>query len=394
MIKRILGGLLLVCCSLNLSAQTMVLYSPDPTPPGLPPVTFVATFTGLLIYNGGSRIDSRGITYYQETVPAAATIAVEIQSSLATSTIFNLSASQGGLTYSFSGPLQAGNNFYTLSPNNYTPNNFNDVGTRNLLLTHSQIQGSVTLQPRIDVKSLPAGLTTVVPIVVGGHTWMDRPLGAHRRATHVYNDPLARASLFQWGRPDDGHEVWISDGDNPNTRVPFNNFINQQQTTPVDARVILNYNTLGGRFSTGNSATDTEWSATYFQNLWVGGVSAVNNPCPSGYRLPTTDELQDLFNAAAPLNGGFDEHQASSGQPFISAHGDIVSGDLIQVSSPIPKPKTTDLVSLYAVISSPATDEVNDINSVVFQSFRSTDNGTTGFTARFHPIWAVRCILD
>jgi uncharacterized protein (TIGR02145 family) len=99
-----------------------------------------------------------------------------------------------------------------------------------------------------------------------GKCWMDRNLGASRVAT-AYNDPLAYGDLFQWGRDDDGHQNRTSDttytlssSDNPghNKFIVASNF-------PYD------------------------WRSPHNDNLWQG-VNGINNPCPSGWRIPTKDE--------------------------------------------------------------------------------------------------------
>ena len=38
------------------------------------------------------------------------------------------------------------------------------------------------------------------------------------------------------------------------------------------------------------STTDSDWRSGHNVNLWQG-VDGINNPCPSGYRIPTETEL-------------------------------------------------------------------------------------------------------
>ena len=119
-----------------------------------------------------------------------------------------------------------------------------------------------------------------------GEVWLNNNLGADyanlnhpsfdlsQQAT-ASNDPLAYGSLYQWGRYSDGHELRTS-GD-----------IVMRATTAVP-------NTGGawdGLFISG-SPSPYDWLATPDPNptLWQG-VSDTNNPCPSGYRLPTEIEL-------------------------------------------------------------------------------------------------------
>jgi uncharacterized protein (TIGR02145 family) len=115
-----------------------------------------------------------------------------------------------------------------------------------------------------------------------GECWMDRNLGALKVAD-AYNDSDAYGDLFQWGRGDDGHQdrnsettTTLSSTDNPG----HSNFI-MTPNQPFD------------------------WRSPQNDNLWQG-VSGINNPCPNGWRLPTSAEWetelvswsQDDYNGA------------------------------------------------------------------------------------------------
>jgi hypothetical protein len=100
-----------------------------------------------------------------------------------------------------------------------------------------------------------------------GKIWMDRNLGASQAATSS-TDAAAYGDLFQWGRRSDGHQCRTS----PTTTTLSS--VNQ----PANGNFIL----------ASNSPYD--WRSPQNTNLWQG-VNGVNNPCPSGYRLPTEAEL-------------------------------------------------------------------------------------------------------
>lgn len=106
--------------------------------------------------------------------------------------------------------------------------------------------------------------------VIGANNriWMDRNLGASRVATEI-NDKYAYGYLYQWGRGNDGHQIRtssttnsLSNTDNPNHR----NFI-LAVNMPQD------------------------WRSPANPQLWQGGVGK-NNPCPSGFRLPSQTEWE------------------------------------------------------------------------------------------------------
>ena len=110
-----------------------------------------------------------------------------------------------------------------------------------------------------------------------GKTWMDRNLGATRVATSS-TDHLAYGSLYQWGRGSDGHE--LINWSNATTGVSVNTTTSttSSSNTPGNVNFII---------SSGNY----DWLSTQNNNLWQG-VNGINNPCPSGYRLPTKIEWE------------------------------------------------------------------------------------------------------
>lgn len=96
---------------------------------------------------------------------------------------------------------------------------------------------------------------------------MDRNLGASQVATSS-TDPLAYRDLYQQGRFADGHEsrtspttTTLSSTDDPNNNGDFilTEFFNDDWRTPQN------------------------------DSLWQE-VSSINNPCPTGFRLPTEAE--------------------------------------------------------------------------------------------------------
>jgi uncharacterized protein (TIGR02145 family) len=102
-----------------------------------------------------------------------------------------------------------------------------------------------------------------------GKCWLDRNLGATQVATSA-TDANSYGWLFQWGRAADGHQITsplsgttstLATSDTPG----HSNFIYVLSTDPYD------------------------WRSPQNSNLWQG-VSGINNPCPTGFRLPTKGE--------------------------------------------------------------------------------------------------------
>jgi uncharacterized protein (TIGR02145 family) len=184
-------------------------------------------------------------------------------SNTATSTYtFTPSAGQCGttttMTITINQPLQ-----YTLTANDST------------VCAGTTVTLSVNIGP-----SYPAGTvhcngnsTAVVDVTnpTTGKIWMDRNLGASRAATSSA-DANAYGDLYQWGRRADGHQCRTS------ATTATLSSIDQ----PSNGNFIFTIITTGGG--------DFDWRSPQNANLWQG-VNGVNNPCPSGYRIPTETEI-------------------------------------------------------------------------------------------------------
>jgi uncharacterized protein (TIGR02145 family) len=113
--------------------------------------------------------------------------------------------------------------------------------------------------------------TAVVPVKnpITNKIWMDRNLGASQVATSS-TDVASYGDLYQWGRRADGHQCRTSatTATLSSTDVPGNSNFILVTNTPYD------------------------WRSSQNNNLWQG-VNGVNNPCPSGYRIPTDTELNE-----------------------------------------------------------------------------------------------------
>jgi uncharacterized protein (TIGR02145 family) len=122
------------------------------------------------------------------------------------------------------------------------------------------------------VGGVPTWITTVGPTDVynpaTGKIWMDRNLGASQVATNS-TDADAYGDLYQWGRAADGHE----------SRTSSTTSTLATSDTPGHS----NFITIG--------SSPYDWRNPQNDNLWQG-INGTNNPCPSGYRLPTEAEWE------------------------------------------------------------------------------------------------------
>ena len=142
-----------------------------------------------------------------------------------------------------------------------------------------------------------SGPTAIVEVTnpTTGKTWMDRNLGASQAATSS-TDAAAYGDLYQWGRRSDGHQC----------RNSAETTILSSTDQPSNSNFILV-----------SSSSPGDWRSPQNNSLWQG-VNGVNNPCPSGYRIPTQVEYNAEQNSwSANSNAG----AFSSALKFTAAGG-------------------------------------------------------------------------
>lgn len=108
-----------------------------------------------------------------------------------------------------------------------------------------------------------------------GLTWLDRNLGASQVAVSAGSgDASSFGDLYQWGRATDGHEK----------RTSLTTTINASTAT------VNGGNAWDGLFIL-EASSPYDWLSIQDDTLWQG-LLGTNNPCPTGYRIPTEAEWQ------------------------------------------------------------------------------------------------------
>lgn len=139
------------------------------------------------------------------------------------------------------------------------------------------------------------------PVVISpytGKTWMDRNLGATQVATSS-TDAASFGDLYQWGRANDGGALRTA----PNVTLKLTNIS------------IRSTNYITTQPWTSQSDWNTKTGATWNVQPWNATDGGTNNPCPDGFRVPSTAEW------TAELNG-----MKSAGLVTSTASASIESG--------------------------------------------------------------------
>jgi uncharacterized protein (TIGR02145 family) len=191
-------------------------------------------------------------TYAAQTV--SSTGVVGLTATLAEGTLAN---GAGSLIYTITGtPTTSGTATFAIT-----------VGGQSCSFTVSVADTSSTYPA--GTVNCAAGATAVVDVTnpTTGKTWMDRNLGATQVATSS-TDAASYGDLYQWGRRAEGHQC---------------------RTSSTTATLSSVDQPAHGNFILATSAP-WDWRSPQSTNLWQG-VNGVNNPCPSGYRIPTETEI-------------------------------------------------------------------------------------------------------
>jgi hypothetical protein len=145
-----------------------------------------------------------------------------------------------------------------------------------------------------------------------GKTWMSYNVGATSIPTSL-TDTAGYGFLFQWGRGPDGHQ-YVRPTPSGTTTV--------QSTTDNP--------TNGGLFIIGPGA-DKDWRNPGNTSLWTGNTTGNNNPCPTGFRVPTNAEFDSEVRSwtAETGDGAFN----SSLKLTYGGYREGSTGNLLQVGT-------------------------------------------------------------
>lgn len=182
--------------------------------------------------------------------------------------------------------------------------------------------------------------------------WMDRNLGASRVAMSLA-DSLAYGDLYQWGRFADGHQC--------------------RNSTTVNSAATTSTPFSGGEWDGKFIINQVNWLSTPDDELWQG-VEGANNPCPTGFRLPTIVEWQNEADTWVPKKAS----GAYNSPLKLPAAGLSLYTDGVPID-----------VGSWGNYWSSTTVSTRDVSKLGFSSSRTSFNG--GYRSNG---MSVRCIKD
>lgn len=218
-------------------------------------------------------------------------VIVKPDASAPTAAPVNLSASAGENSITFNWNAVSNADYYTLyisTQSGITPENYQSFadyrkinridgtsyeipGLKNGTTYYAVVAAVKNFQESAasnEISATPAASLIGTVTSATGRIWMDRNLGASRVATSM-TDTEAYGDLYQWGRGKDGHEKRTSGttATLSSEDVPGHGLFIKAEAEPQD------------------------WRTPQNDSLWQG-ANGINNPCPAGFRLPTTEEWQ------------------------------------------------------------------------------------------------------
>jgi hypothetical protein len=204
------------------------------------------------------------VTPVPPTAPDAPTIGTATTGDAQASVAFTAPTNDGGAAIT--------SYTVTSSPGGITATGTSSPITINGLTNGTAYTFTVTASNSVGTGAASAASNSVTPLApppsvtsITGKIFMDRNLGATQVASSS-TDAASYGDLYQWGRGTDGHQIRTS---NTTSTV-------SSSDTPGHGDFII---------ISGN------WHSPPNDNLWQG-ANGVNNPCPSGFRLPTEPEWE------------------------------------------------------------------------------------------------------
>jgi len=131
-------------------------------------------------------------------------------------------------------------------------------------------------------------------VEIKGVKWATRNLAAHGK---FVEKPEDYGALFQWGRKGDGHEQRTSPSYPTNDGSIENGMVSGLQNFDTHGQIVNTHDAYGKFIKQRGEPFD--WRSPQIDALWNSGsekrpVKTTNDPCPAGWRVPTSTEFGSL----------------------------------------------------------------------------------------------------
>jgi uncharacterized protein (TIGR02145 family) len=214
-------------------------------------------------------------------------------------TIGTATPGAGAASIPFTAPLNDGGSpitQYTATSSGGQTGTLNQAGSGTITVTGltggTAYTFSITATNAVGISAASANSNSVTPVVCGANVngvWKEflcHNLGANTALDpFTYQAGAINGDYYQWGRQTDGHEL-------SNSTTEATQATNNAATLP--ASVV-------GKFIIGFA----DWRSVQTDNLWGDGTTgadpakATNDPCPTGYKVPSTAQLAGLFGTVS-----------------------------------------------------------------------------------------------
>jgi hypothetical protein len=270
--------------ALNIGGQTCTITFPVNAPVGL-----ISTLDCVSSTNTGTLTSGKAASGVSASVPytggnggthnGQTVSSTGVSGLTATLVAGSFANGSGSLTYAITGtPSSSGTASFALN-----------IGGQTCTISIAVVAGTSFICGKSTVTFNYNAQTVTYGTVVGANNscWFDRNLGAAQVATSSI-DENAFGDLFQWGRYADGHQIRNS------------------AITSIKSSIDNPYPNGNGLFITTSTESESlDWRSPENTNLWQG-VSGINNPCPTGWRLPNDSELISEIDQWGSLNGVYE----------------------------------------------------------------------------------------
>ena len=174
----------------------------------------------------------------------------------------------------------------------------------------------------------------------------------YSKPTDEYGD------LYQWGRVADGHQLRTSESYPTNNTTTFENGAVSGSDLDGNGQVASTSAAYRKFIKTNDATTFYDWRIPQVDTLWYNnGKKTVNDPCPTGWRIPTEAEFQSIFDGSANQVSFFGSYNSVSGNrwQWVSTRGGS---------------------SGYLVTPSGSSSPTFFLTAIIGGGYRSYDNGS------------------